>query len=134
VDGDEDGAAACDAGAYEFDPDEAPSDTTPPVIADVNDSPDPFTPRGRSKKTTRISFTLSEQAIVTVTIENRAGTVVRTLLNSVVKAAGPVATRWNGKSTQRKFVKPGRYKYRISARDNAGNESSRAGVVTVKRP
>ncbi|HYP24884.1 MAG TPA: choice-of-anchor Q domain-containing protein, partial [Actinomycetota bacterium] len=108
-DGDEDGTATCDAGAFELDPDAAPSDTTPPGITNVKDAPDPFTPAGRTKKSTKISFTLSEAATVTITIENRAGTVVRTVLNAAQKAAGSVAVRWNGRTTQRKVVKPGRY-------------------------
>ena len=134
LDGDEDGTATCDSGAYELDLDEAPSDTTPPSIGNVKDAPDPFTPAGRTKKTTKISFTLSEATAVTVTVENRAGTVVRTLLNSAQKAAGPVSVRWNGRSTQRKIVKPGRYTYRITATDAAGNEATRSGTVNVKKP
>jgi flagellar hook assembly protein FlgD len=134
LDGDEDGTATCDVGAFERDPEAPPPDTTAPSIGNVKDAPDPFTPAGRTKKTTKISFTLSEVAAVTVTIENRAGTVVRTLLNAVRKGAGPVSVRWNGKSTQRKVVKPRRYTYRIVARDDAGNEGTRRGNVTVKRP
>ena len=134
LDGDEGGTAECDAGAFELDPDAPPSDTTPPAITNVRDTPDPFTPAGRTKKTTTILFTISEAADVTVRISNRAGTVVRTLLNAVQKAAGVVSARWNGRSAQRKIVKPGRYTYRITAVDEAGNEATRSGTVTVKKP
>lgn len=134
LDGDEDGTAACDAGSFELDPDAAPPDTTPPSITNVKDAPDPFTPAGRTKRSTKISFTSSEAATITITIQNRAGTVVRTLVNSVQKPAGAVSARWNGKSSQAKIVKPGRYTYRITATDAAGNQTTRSGAVTVKKP
>jgi hypothetical protein len=133
-DGDGNGNPGCDAGAFELDPSEPPPDTTAPEITNVKDAPDPFTPKGRTKKTTKISFVLSEAASVTVDVENRGGTVVRTLLSAASKPAGAVAVRWNGKSTQRKFVRPGRYTYRITATDTAGNEGTASGVVTVKKP
>lgn len=134
LDGDGNGNPGCDAGAFELDPSGPPPDTTAPSITNVKDAPDPFTPRGRKKKTTKISFTLSEAAAVTVNVENRGGTVVRSLLTAASKPAGAVSVRWNGKSAQGKFVKPGRYSYRISAVDAAGNEASASGTVTVKKP
>ncbi len=134
LDGDEDGTPSCDAGAFEFDPDAPPPDTQGPTIRNVRDAPDPFTPAGRTKKSTKISFDISEAAQVTLTIENRRGVVVRTLLNAAQRRAGSVAGRWNGRSTARKIVKPGRYTYRIEATDAAGNESRASGAVTVKKP
>ncbi|HEV2756883.1 MAG TPA: choice-of-anchor Q domain-containing protein [Actinomycetota bacterium] len=134
LDGDGNGNPGCDAGAFELDPSDPPADGTAPAITSVKDAPDPFTPRGRTKKTTKISFVLSEAAAVTVNVENRGGTVVRSLLTAVQKAAGSVSVRWNGKSGQAKFVKPGRYTYRISAVDAAGNEGTASGTVTVKKP
>ena len=134
LDGDGNGNPGCDAGAFEVDPSEPPPDSTAPEITNVRDAPDPFTPKGRTKKKTKISFTLSEAASVTVEVENRGGTIVRTLLRLSAKPAGTTVVGWNGKSGQQKFVKPGRYAYRISAVDAAGNEDTASGTVTVKRP
>ena len=132
-DGDGNGNPGCDAGAFELDPSEPPPDSTAPAITNVKDAPDPFTPKGAKKKTTKISFSISEAATVMVDVKNRAGVIVRAFdLGS--RPAGAAFVKWNGKSAQGKFVKPGRYTYVITAVDAAGNEGAATGTVTVKKP
>ncbi len=108
-------------------------DSTPPTISKVADAPDPFTPTADNKRFTTIAFTLSESASVDLTIFNRDGRPVRTLLKGESLPGDRHSVRWNGRNDDRRVVKPGKYEYRIKAVDAAGNKSSVVkGKVVVR--
>ena len=102
-------------------------DSPPPTVTRVSDGPDPFTPSGDTRRPTTISFTLSEEAAVTVKVFNRDGRLVRTLLSDKSLSGDRHSVRWNGRNTQGRVVRTGTYEYRIKAVDAAGN---RGPVVT----
>lgn len=108
-------------------------DSGPLAITKVSDGPDPFTPSGDTRRFTRIAFTLSGTADVTLRIFNRDGRLVRTLLEGETLPADRHSVRWNGRNHARRVVKPGRYEYRIKAIEAAGNKSSVVkGTITVR--
>lgn len=113
---------------------ETPVDRTPPRITDVRDRPDPFTPNGDGRKErTKIRFSLSEDAKVSVSIFNKRGRLVKTLRDDASLAAGNYTIGWRGRNDAGKRVRAATYTYRIAAIDAAGNDSGlSAGTVTVR--
>jgi hypothetical protein len=121
ADGNADGTATRDIGAYELQP--APgggeggpgADTLPPVIS------------GFRAARTRLSYRLSESARVTVRIQRRLGgrrARYRTLGKVAASArTGPNRTRV-GARLRRRDARPGRYRAVIVAVDAAGNRSA----------
>lgn len=108
-------------------------DKKAPSLSNLKDAPDPFAPR--SGQTTTMSFTLSEQAVVTLQIFNSSNVLVRTLLNNVVKSSGAHSVVWNGKNDGGAYVAAGKYTYKVWIEDPAGNRASpypATGTVTVK--
>jgi Phosphodiester glycosidase/FlgD Ig-like domain len=67
---------------------------------------------GRNART--ISFALTRDANVRVTIEARSGEILRTVAKGP-RAAGPVTARWNGRDGRRRRVKRGTYVVRVAA-------------------
>ena len=109
-------------------------DTRPPKITGVSDKPDPFTPNGDHRKDkTRIRFSTDEQAVLVLTIKSKSGKTVLKVTPGTQPAASFVVT-WGGRhfETNNK-VKAGTYTYKISAKDDAGNSSSKSGKTTVRR-
>ena len=66
-----------------------------------------------------ISFTLTRDATVRVTIEARSGEILRTVAAGP-RAAGTVAVRWNGRDGKRKRVQRGSYVVRVAATSPLG--------------
>lgn len=102
-----------------------------PAITEVTDGPDPFTPSADTRRFTKIGFTLSKRADVTLKIFNRRGRLVRTLFKGETLSADRHSVRWNGRNTQGKVVTAGKYEYRLTAVDAAGNKGRAKGTVTV---
>jgi hypothetical protein len=67
----------------------------------------------------RIAFTLTRDASIRVTIETRAGGILRTVAKGV-RPAGPVTVRWNGRDGRRKKVRRGTYVVKVSATSTLG--------------
>lgn len=94
-----------------------PSPEPSPVPLDVSGlamSPDPVSTSGN------LNFTLSAQGIVTVSVVDAAGSVVRTLLGQVSQAAGPVSVAWDRKNDAGRKVKAGTYSAAVTASDGTG--------------
>lgn len=110
------------------------TDTTPPVIRNVSDGPDPFTPNGDGRRDKmRINFTISEDARVRVVVVTRGGALVRQLGDAPL-VAGKWFAVWNGRNKAGRLVRSGTYAYGIFCIDAAGNECDpKAGVTTVRR-
>ena len=70
--------------------------------------PNPFNP------TTQISYTLPEDELVTITIYDMSGRLVRTLINSP-QTAGQKSIRWNATNDRNEPVSAGLYLYTIQA-------------------
>lgn len=103
-------------------------DTTLPTVTSVTVYPTKFNPR-IFPGYTRIGFTLSEPCYVTIKIANSTGTIVRTLLNNVLKTAGPQTVIWNGRNTLGGIVPSGVYYIGIYAIDRAKNKASPYPIV-----
>lgn len=106
-----------------------------PVVPDTVDptasataKPDPYT-AGDGKL--KVRFQPSEEVVATVVI-TRDGRKVATLMKKklVPGDAQSVAT-WNGKDG-RHLADPGKYKFRVSMVDAAGNKGSETGSFTVR--
>jgi len=63
----------------------------------------------------------------------KAGRTVRTLGSTRFTAAGTARETWNGRNRAGSVVANGSYRIQVSARDQAGNTSSRAVTVVVAR-
>jgi hypothetical protein len=131
ADGNDDGVARRDIGAYELPgpaageqpPGGAPGpDTQAPVLSDFASTRKAFAKR------TRFRFTLSEDARVTIRIQRAIGTGARKRYRTLTAirragAAGRNATAFSRK-IGRRVLRPGRYRAVAIATDTAGNRSA----------
>lgn len=111
------------------------TDLTSPRITAVSDRPDPITPNGDGRRDrTRIRFTISEAAHVTISILKDNNRRVRTIRSSAFMGAGPHTAWWNGLDGSGRRVRGGTYFYEIIAVDAAGNQDQTTeGTITVRR-
>jgi hypothetical protein len=103
-------------------------DTTAPRISNVVDRPDPF--RVNGSRIWHLFFTLSEPSRFIVEIRNPAGRVVARAADSA--PAVRIDISWNG-VIGRRLAPKGRYPYKITAIDAAGNRRAARGTVTIRR-
>jgi flagellar hook assembly protein FlgD len=80
---------------------------------------------------TEISYTLSSDAEVEVTVLNIAGRLVRTLVNSAAQPAGAQRVVWNGASNAGVRAPSGMYLIVVRARAEDGQEAQAIGPLTV---
>ena len=100
-----------------------------PSISGLGMTIDPFSPDDDGNQdTTTVTFDLSANADVTVSIENGSGVEVVKLLDSEAKTAGTVNTVWDGKETGGSVVPDGTYTVKVEATNAFGSDS---GEVTV---
>ena len=71
------------------------------------------------KNARRITFTLARDATIRVTVETRAGGILRTVARGL-RPAGPVTVTWNGKDGRGKRVRRGTYVVRAAATSEFG--------------
>ncbi|MED1468593.1 S8 family serine peptidase [Bacillus salipaludis] len=76
----------------------------------------PFKMDTKNKST--INLQMSEIAKTSVFVTNEKGTIIKELLNKQLKAS---ALSWNGQDAKKQFVREGKYRYLIQAKDLAGN-------------
>ena len=82
------------------------------------------------KDTSTTAFTLSKAAVVTLTVRNSKGSVVRSI--SASRKAGRSTIVWNGRWTDVK-ARTGTFSYQVTARDVAGNVTSTGKLYTYIR-
>ena len=80
-------------------------------------------------KTTVFSFRLRSAATVSWTVQNAAGTVVRTIRTGEALAAGPYTFTWNGRDDAGVMVPRGTYRTVVSATDGTYAATQSATVV-----
>jgi flagellar hook assembly protein FlgD len=112
---------------------ETPVRPVTPRITGLADTADPFDPA--NDETTTIAYTISDEALVTVTILN-GSRPVRTLLPRELQSAGQHSVLWDGRDDQGQLVDDGAFFYKIEAfspslESNVG--SSLRGSVTVEK-
>jgi hypothetical protein len=88
------------------------------------------TRKGKGKL--RLSFAMAHKARVEVTVENRLGRVVRTLLAAARRAPGEIELAWNGRSGSGNPVAAGTYTIRVRAVNGIGKVDL-TGSVQVER-
>jgi stage II sporulation protein D len=98
-------------------------DTKPPVIRDVGARLD-----AKANKVT-LSFTISENAAVTVYVKEKSGKILRYLLNNASKKAGKQTAVWDVTK-----VNNGRYTFGIIAVDPSKNRASVLSSYTLNKP
>jgi hypothetical protein len=125
IDGDGDGTAKSDPGAYE-----APAATVSvPEINGLGVTLNPFSPNGDGNQdTTTITFALSADAQVTVDIKNSADVIVKSLLSSESKSKGNVSVTWDGKEIGGSTVPNGMYKVYVFAVNTGGSSNANTTV------
>ena len=85
-----------------------------------------------AKNARQVAFTLTRDAAVRVTVETRAGGILRTVARGT-RAAGPVTVAWNGRDGRGKRVRRGTYVVRVAATTPLGLSQLRALVRTASR-
>ena len=80
-----------------------------------------------SARARRVSFTLTRDATVRVTIENRSGGILRTVAKGH-RPAGAVTMRWNGRDGRGKRVRRGAYVVHVSVTSPIGLSQLRVAV------
>ena len=81
-----------------------------------------------SRSARMISFTLTRDATIRVTIETRSGEILRTVATGP-RAAGTVTIRWNGRDGRRRRVAPGTYLVHVAATSTIGGTQLRVPVL-----
>jgi hypothetical protein len=80
----------------------------------------------------QVTFTLADGADVTAEVLNVAGRPVRTLCTDRACEAGRNALLWNAQSDQGLRVPNGVYLIRVTARDEAGGQSTALATVSLR--
>ena len=120
------------------DPEEPPADEPdePEIeieITDHNISPKGFNPLVSQ---TKLEYEISAEAEIEITIENKSGVAVVTLVNDAVLDEGEHSVVWNGTNSTTsngKVVDPGQYSYKIRARhpDTSELKDTASGTVNL---
>lgn len=84
-----------------------------------------------TRDSTRISYALAREALVTVIIKNEANAVMRTLVKAQKKGVGEHPLTWDGRSDSGDFVPAGKYRFETRAIDNAGVTNTLTGTLTI---
>ncbi|MBD3920832.1 S8 family serine peptidase [Paenibacillus sp. PR3] len=101
-----------------------------PYLTSVSATVNPFKPTGTN--TSAIKYTLSDDAAITVTLQNADGVIVRTLIDHVSQTLGSKSVAWNGKNDSGLIVPDGIYTYLITAEiDEFGFRNVATGTITV---
>lgn len=111
---------------------DAGADDDAPVISNVTAYPRTLVANGR--RSTRITFSISENGSVRMVIRNSQGSRVFKTSGAVTKGPGVYYFDWNGTNERNRLVRAGVYKVSLTPTDKAGNTGRTASVrVTVTR-
>jgi len=98
------------------------TDTTPPIISSISDSPDPFSPNGDTvEDTTTVSFTSNEAGTFTLQILDASLMGGQNITGPMF--AGVNDVDWDGSGFSSATVPDGVYQYLIEADDLSGNRA-----------
>ena len=106
-----------------------PHTTNALMVRDVQVRLPRFVP-GRAAASATISYNLSTEADVSISIQFR-GRTIRHLLVNQATAAGPTDTVWDGKDDQRQLLRNGAYFVEIAARLQDGTTTRSTQSVTI---
>lgn len=129
LDGDGDGVANYDPGAYE-----GPTVVLPVTleITDVSVIPNTFSPDGDGiGDTTTLTFTISSDADVDVNVEYEGDPTYKILLDTVAKTAGVVTVDWDGMDSGGDPAENGTYTFLIEASGVGGSDSHAVDVIVA---
>ncbi|MFH1282201.1 MAG: S8 family serine peptidase [bacterium] len=97
-------------------------DLKKPEIIAFSDDPDPFSPDGdKIRDQVKISYTLSEDSSISISIVDGTKNLVRNLCEDLQKSFGPNEVYWDGTNNEGEYVQENTFFYVINAHDNAGN-------------
>ncbi len=105
---------------------------TPEVAAEA--SPSIISPNGdQTQDTTNFSYTLNEDADVTVSVFNESGTLVRTITNEAFQTRGQHIAIWDGRDDIGQVAPDGRYRLQVTAQGTvrAGEQSANVDIDTT---
>ncbi len=105
---------------------------TPKVSAGA--SPSIISPNGdQAQDTTNFSYTLNEDAEITISVYDEAGNLVRTLKSGEFQTRGQHVAVWDGKDSVGQPVADGRYQLEVAAKGTvrAGTQSANVLVDTL---
>lgn len=105
---------------------------TPKITAEA--SPSLISPNGdQAQDTTNFSYTLNEDAQVTVQVFNESSRLVQTITKNEFQTRGQHVAVWNGKDSLGQIVADGRYRLEVTAKGTmlAGSQSANVLVDTV---
>ena len=78
-----------------------------------------------------ITFRLKHTSRVVLTVRDAKGKVVRRIRVAKHKAHTVLRLRWDGRDTKGRYVKPGRYKFTVTATGSHYNTTARGAVRVV---
>jgi hypothetical protein len=107
----------------------SPAAPRPPLLSELTASPAVVSPDGDGyADNATVRYTLSQQSLVTVTLEDDANLPVAALLANVRQSPGPKSLRWLLDT-----VPDGRYRLTVTARSDSGRNSRLATNLVVMR-
>src|SRR5579885_492455 len=84
-----------------------------PFISGASVYPNPFTPGdndlGGINDTTMASYSLNRSEFITATVQDRTGTIVRTIVSNLAQAAGAQSVTWDGRDDAGVLLPDGTY-------------------------
>ncbi len=106
---------------------------TPKLTAEA--SPTIISPNGdQTQDSTTLSYTLNEDAEVTVEVVNEANRLVRTITTNEFQTRGQHVAIWNGLDSQGQVVPDGRYRLQITAKGTMRAASQGVNVLVDTLP
>lgn len=106
---------------------------TPQIAADA--SPSIISPNGdQAQDTTNFSYTLNEDADVTVQVFDQNGQLVHTILRNQFQTRGQHVAVWDGRNNLDQIVTDGRYQIQVTARGTVRASSQNANVTVDTLP
>ncbi|MCG2703985.1 MAG: gliding motility-associated C-terminal domain-containing protein, partial [Candidatus Omnitrophica bacterium] len=101
-------------------------------LINVSDAPDAFSPNGdNNSDTTTIKYFINSDALVTISIYDAGGNLLRTLKENILETAGNHTAVWGGKDQNGLTLNDGTYAYVIEATDNQSNKLQQSGESSI---
>ena len=106
---------------------------TPKIAAEA--SPSIISPNGdQTQDNTNFSYTLNEDATVTVEVFNEAGKLVQTIVSDEFQTRGQHVVTWNGQDSLGQVATDGRYRLQVTGRGTVRASKQSANVLVDTLP